>query len=133
MVVVVVVVALVLGGLAYDCANAGSGSSADKGALETPAKECTEGRAPGSPDEGAFTWADTALAMIRVVVVVIARVAVVVVVAAARAVAHAVIVGAVVVMVLCGQGNDACCDQEGSKEKRFSEPAHSQLDANFSR
>lgn len=117
MAVVIVVVAFVLRSLAYYCADAGSGRSADEGALHAAAKQRTKGRAAGSADEGSFTWADAALTMIVVVlvVIVVTRVAVVVVVATASAIAHTVIVGTVVVVVvLRGHWNHAGRDQERS-------------------
>jgi Flp pilus assembly protein TadB len=133
---VVVVVALVLGGLTNDCADPGAGCSADQGSFEPAAEDCAEGRATGAANEGAFAGADATLAMIVVViimvVVVVVRVAVVVVVPAACAVTHAVVVGAVVVVVvLRGGGKDTGREQERSKENRFSELVHPRLDAGW--
>jgi hypothetical protein len=127
---VVVVVALVLRGLAYYRADAGAGCSADKRSFEATAEDRTEGRATGAANEGTFAGADAALAMIVVVVVVVVRVAVVVVVPAACAVTHAVVVGAVVILVVLRDGGkDTGREQEGSEENRFSELVHPRLDA----
>jgi hypothetical protein len=123
--VVAVVVAIILGGVAYDRADAGPGRSADEGSLEA----ATEDRAKEGPaaraDERAFTWANAALiaAMIVMIVAVVATV----VVAAAAAVTHAII--KIVVVVLRGDGEKARREQKWSDEDRFSQLGHPKLDA----
>ena len=58
---VVLVVAVVLGGLAYDRADARSGCSANDSAFETTAEDCPQDRAASPADEGSFAGADAAL------------------------------------------------------------------------
>ena len=129
---VVVVVALVLRGLAYYRADAGAGCSADKCSFEASAEDRAEDRAAGPANEGTFTGANAALAMIVMVIVVVVRIAVVVVIPTTSAVTHAVVVGAVViVVVLRGGGKDSGREQQRSDENRFSELVHPRLDAGW--
>jgi len=96
---VVVVVAVVLGGLAYYGSDAGTGCSADDGALQAAAEECAERGPAGYTDEGSLAGSD---AVIAAVIVVVRAVVVVVVAATLSAVAHAVVVGVVLVLILRG-------------------------------
>jgi hypothetical protein len=126
--VIVVVVALVLGGLAYDCADAGTGGSADDGAFEAAAEDCAQDRAAGCSDGGSLAGAYATL-IAAVVVMVGAVVVVVVAVAAVASLAHAVVVGAVVVLGWKHAGRQ----QEGSEKDRRSKLGHFRLDADFRR
>jgi hypothetical protein len=126
---VVIVIAVVLGGLANDCAYAGPGCSSDDCALEAAAKDSAEDRPAGTADKRAFARTNAALAVIVVVVVVVMAIVAIVVVAAASAVAHAAVVGAVVVVVL--RGKKTARKQERGKKGRISKLAHFRLDAGF--
>jgi hypothetical protein len=125
--VAVVVVALVLGGLTYYCAYAGSGCSADDGALEAAAEDCAQDCAAAGAYQGSFAGADSALTVV-VVVVVVAIAVVVVVVASAAAVAHAVVVGVVSAVL---RWKNAGGEQEGNEEDRLFKLGHFGLDADF--
>ena len=128
---IAVVVAVILGGLAYDCAYAGPGCSADDRAFEAAAEDCAQDCTPAGTYQSSFARADAALvAAVIVVVVVITAVVVVVVVASMTAAAHAVVVGIVPVVL---RWKDAGGKQEGGKQDRFSKLGHFLLDAEFGR
>ena len=127
---VVVVVALVLGRLAYDCPDARAGRSADKSALQATAKDCAERRAASRADKRTFARSNATLFGLLVVIVMVGAIMLAVVVASLRAVTHAVVVGAIVVL-LPERGNNADCEEERSDENRFFERAHLRLDAEF--
>ena len=124
-VMVAVVIALVLGGLAYDRTNAGASGSADDGALEATAEDCSQDRSACSSNEGAFAGADPTLSMVIVVGTVVI---VVVAVSAVASVAHAVVVGVVVIVVVL-RGKKGSRQKERGDEERCSELAHLRLDA----
>jgi hypothetical protein len=126
--VAVVVVALVLGGLAYYCADAGPGCSSDDGALEAAAEDCAQDCAAAGTNQGSFAGADAALVAAVIVVVVGAAVVVVVVVASAAAVTHAVVIGVVSVVL---RWENAGGEQERNEEDRFFKLGHFGLDADF--
>jgi hypothetical protein len=124
---VVVVVALILCGLANNRADARTSCSADDSSLKAAAEDRTESRATGPADQRAFARTDSTL--IPPVIIMVGTVVVVVVaVAAASAVAHAIVVGAVV-MVLREPGYDRGCEEKRSDEDRFSKLAHLHSDA----
>jgi len=114
--VVAIVVAIILGGITYDRADAGSGRSADDGSLEAATEDCAKEGSAARADEGALTWANAAL-IAAMIVMIVAVIAVVVVVAAAAAVTHAIIK---IVVVLRGDGEEARREQKWGNEDRSS-------------
>jgi hypothetical protein len=115
-VVVTVVVAIILRGVTYDCADAGPGGSTDDGSLEAATEDCAKKGSAARADKGALTWANAAL-IATMIVMIVAVVAIVVVVAAAATVTHAVVK---VVLVLRGDGEEARRKQKWGDEDRFS-------------
>lgn len=131
--VVVVIVAIVLGGLADDCANASTRRSTDQSSLEAAAEDRTKRGATGPANKRAFAGANTALLglLVVVVIVMVGTIVVVVVVATLRAVPHAVVVGTIVMARLRKRGANADSEEKRGNEDRFSKRAHLKLDAGF--
>lgn len=89
----VIVAAVVLGGLAGEGSDACPGCSADDGAFQAAAEECTENGSSGGSDGCAFAGTNASLLVIAIVVAgAVVFTGVAVVVAAAAAVAHAGVV-----------------------------------------
>lgn len=131
--IVPIIVAAVLVGFAYDCADAGTCGSADDGSLKAAAEERSEQSAASRADQGAFTRSDSALILVTIPVVAIVVVAAVVVVvaAAAGAVAYTVIEVGILISIL-GAGSHrhkACGQHERGDEYSFSYLHHAGLDA----
>ena len=133
MVVVAVVVALTLCGLADDCTDSCSGCAADDGSLEAAAEDGAEKRAAACADERAFAGSDSALILmtISVIAVVVVAAVVVVVAAAATAVADSIIEVGILISIL-GAGRhreEACGQHERGDEYSFSYLHHAGFDA----
>jgi hypothetical protein len=123
---VVAVVAFALVGLAYDCADACAGGSADDGTFEAAAEDGAEDGSAACADERTFSGTNSAL--IAAVIVVVA--VVVVILAAATAVAHPIIeVGVSVPVVLGADGEETCSQQERGDEYSLAYLHHARLDA----
>jgi hypothetical protein len=128
----VVVVAIILCGLANDCTDAGTGRAANDRALQTAAEDRTERSAAGPANQRTLTRPNATLLrlLVMAVVIVVRAIMAVVVIPALRAVPHAVVVGAIV-LVLREPGNACGNKDEGGNEDRFSNRAHLPLDAGF--
>ena len=115
---VVIVIPVVLCRLANDGPDTRARCSTDQCALQAPAEDRSQRRAPSPANQRAFTRADPALILIPVVIVMIAMIVLVVVVAAPAPAAHAVVVGTVVI-VLSVNRRKAGDEQKKSRKDRF--------------
>jgi hypothetical protein len=127
--VVVVVVALALGGLSDNGADASTRRSANDGALQATTKDRAEHCAPGTANQRTLPGTNAAL-IASMVVVIRTIVIVVVAVAPVSTAAHAAIVSTIV-MMLCERRSHHKSDKERKSQNCISKLAHLRLDAKF--